>query len=59
MTKNDYKVNKEAIKTGAKIVGRTLLAVGKVVGTVVVTTIEILHDVVTVLSTDGRMINTL
>ena len=47
MTKNDYKVNKEAIKTGAKIVGRTLLAVGKVVGTVVVTTIEILHDVVT------------
>ena len=51
MTNNDYKVNKETIKTGAKIVGRTLLAVSKVVGvavvTVAITTIEILHDVVT------------
>ena len=43
----DNKINKDSLKTGAKIVGRTLLAVGKVVVTVAVTTIEILHDVVT------------
>ena len=45
-TTNKPNIDKETIKTGAKIVGRTVVAIGKVVGTVIVTTIEILHDVV-------------
>ncbi len=40
------KVNMETIKTGAKIAGKAAIAVGKVIGTVVVTAIEILHDIV-------------
>ena len=46
VTTNKPNIDKKTIKTGAKIVGRTVVAIGKVVGTVIVTTIEILHDVI-------------
>ena len=46
-TNKKINIKKESIKTGAKVVGRTLVGVGRVIGAVVVTTIEILHDVVT------------
>ncbi len=46
-TNKKLNIDKETVKTGAKVVGRTLIGVGRVIGAVVVTTIEILHDVVT------------
>ena len=45
-TKKNISIDKETIKTGGKIVAHAAVAVGKVICTVIVTTIEMLHDVV-------------
>ncbi len=45
-TKKNINIDKKTIKTGGKIVAHAAVAVGKVICTVVVAAIEILHDVV-------------
>lgn len=46
METNKIKIDGDSVKTGAKVIGRTLCGVGRVVAAVFVMTIEILHDVI-------------
>ncbi len=45
-THKKINIDTETIQKGAKVIGRTLVGIGRVITAVAVTAIEILHDVV-------------